>query len=163
MSHYPDLQAALLHNNWEQLRGKELVVGTALIAFILGILISFASARKLLPQQEDVRKKTKSPAPLKPKLKKDDSSVESDKSPPVTVPDGEATPWSDPGKFEWMIKGVDKDFGPYSFEQILAYFENGKLRAQREIYPTTTQETVLVGEFVGKFTDESEAEQKKAA
>lgn len=54
-----------------------------------------------------------------------------------------------------MIKGIDKDFGPYSYEQILAYYEKGKLRPGRECYSTETKEVVLVEVLV--------QEEKKAA
>lgn len=57
------------------------------------------------------------------------------------------TPRKNPESFEWMIKGHDKDFGPYAFEQIQEYFEKGKLRPGRQIYTTQSKELIVVGEL----------------
>lgn len=37
-------------------------------------------------------------------------------------------PCEEPWKYSWTIKGKDKNYGPYSYEKILEYYEKGKIK-----------------------------------
>lgn len=56
------------------------------------------------------------------------------------------SPWS----HKWFIKGTDKDFGPYSFEEILDYYDRGKIRDHHKCYSLSGGDVLEVSSIIQK-------------
>lgn len=53
-----------------------------------------------------------------------------------------------PWNHKWMIKGVDKDFGPYTYEEIAKFHEKGKLKDSHPCYSTANKKLLEVSDII---------------
>jgi hypothetical protein len=57
----------------------------------------------------------------------------------------------EPWKYQWLIKGTDKDHGPFSFDQIIGFYEKGKVKANHKCAPSDGGQTVKISEIINKM------------
>ena len=56
--------------------------------------------------------------------------------------------YSEPWKYDWVIKIANKKYGPYPFEKVVSYFKNGKVRGNYECYPSSGGEIIKISDIV---------------
>ncbi|HXH74438.1 MAG TPA: hypothetical protein VNJ08_05710 [Bacteriovoracaceae bacterium] len=54
----------------------------------------------------------------------------------------------EPWKFMWMIKGPNKAYGPFSYEQMMRLFQAGKIKTTDVCYPSNGGKDTHVSEIV---------------
>ncbi|MBF0311986.1 MAG: DUF3592 domain-containing protein [Oligoflexia bacterium] len=59
-------------------------------------------------------------------------------------------PQDEPWKYQWIIKGEDKDYGPYTFEKVVDFFNQGKVKGQHRCSPASGGEIVNISTIVKK-------------
>lgn len=60
------------------------------------------------------------------------------------------SPEENPWDHKWYIKGKNKNYGPYSFQKVIQYYEQGKIKASHRCYPSSGGETIRLSEILNR-------------
>ncbi len=58
--------------------------------------------------------------------------------------------YNEPWKYQWMIIGSKKDYGPYSFDEIIGYFKNRKINGSNQCYPSSGGDPISISSIIKK-------------
>ncbi len=60
------------------------------------------------------------------------------------------SPRDEPWKHKWIIRGNDKEYGPYPFEKITLYCKQGKIKEKHKCFSPSNNQMILVGDIIHK-------------
>ena len=59
-------------------------------------------------------------------------------------------PANDPSKYKWIIKTSKKEYGPYSYEDLVAMYDKGKIEGRHECYAQGTNSLIKISSIISK-------------
>ena len=65
------------------------------------------------------------------------------------------SPNKSPWKYKWYLKGSKKDYGPYSFEKIIDYYEKGKIKDNHQCYSSVGKDIIKISQIIDKKREAS--------
>lgn len=59
-------------------------------------------------------------------------------------------PFNDPSKYKWIIKTSKKEYGPYSYEDLVTMYDKGKIEGRHECYAQGTNSLIKISSIISK-------------
>ena len=59
-------------------------------------------------------------------------------------------PANDPSKYKWIIKTSKKEYGPYSYEDLVTMYDKGKIEGRHECYAQGTNSLIKISSIISK-------------